>query len=183
MGSISIRKYIRWPPAPAAEPTSTIVLTSPGRRFVDLRVLLPLRPDHEEGGVSHLPVSSVDWAIAGISESWIRKSADGKDVSHSKWTHWIDSRTPLEPEDSVADEGDMFPQPDGTTLEKGRMLNPDVGIEADYEELWDDGEPTPGVLDEDGQVRPLAGGAARCIVMQMEDQGVGARGSVVLLGQ
>ncbi|KAI6373640.1 hypothetical protein MCOR25_003413 [Pyricularia grisea] len=183
MGSISIRKHIRWPPAPAAEPTSTIVVTSPGRRFVDLRVLLPLPSDHEKGGVSRVPVSSVEWAIAGSSESWIRKGADGEDISHSKWTHWIDSRTMLNPEDSVADEGDMFPQPDGTTLEKGRMLNPDLGVEADYEELWDDGKPIPGILGEDGQARPLAGGVARCIVMQMEDQSLRARGRIVLLGQ
>ncbi|ELQ44949.1 hypothetical protein OOU_Y34scaffold00033g14 [Pyricularia oryzae Y34] len=160
-----------------------MVLTSPGRRFVDLRVMLPLPSNHEEGGVSHLPVSSVDWAIAGTSESGIRKGADGEDISHSKWTHWIDSRTQLDPVDLVADEGDMFPQLDGTTLEKGRMLNPEVGVEADYEELWDDGEPTPGALGEDGQARPLVGGAARCIVMQMEDQNLRARGSVVLLGQ
>ncbi|TLS31604.1 hypothetical protein PpBr36_03682 [Pyricularia pennisetigena] len=182
MGSISIRKHIRWPPAPAAEPTSTIVLTSPGRRFVDLRVLLPLHSD-EDGSVNQLPISRVDWAIAGTSESWIRKGVDGEDISHSRWTHWIDSRTPLDPEASVADEGDMFPQPDGTTLEKGRMWNPDVGVEADYEELWDDGEPIPGALGEDGQARPLAGGAARCIMIQMEDKSLRARGSVVLLGQ
>lgn len=41
MGSISIREHIRWLPDPASEPTSTVVLTSPGRRFVDLRVLRP----------------------------------------------------------------------------------------------------------------------------------------------
>jgi hypothetical protein len=41
MGSISIRKSIRWLPDEASEPTSTIVLTSPQRRFVDLRILGP----------------------------------------------------------------------------------------------------------------------------------------------
>jgi hypothetical protein len=39
MGSISIREHIRWFPDAASEPTSTIVLTSPERRFVDIRIL------------------------------------------------------------------------------------------------------------------------------------------------
>lgn len=38
-GSISIRKFIRWLPDEASEPTSTLVLTSPQRRYVDLRIL------------------------------------------------------------------------------------------------------------------------------------------------
>lgn len=37
--SISIRTFIERPPAPPAEPTSTLVLTSSQHRFVDLRVL------------------------------------------------------------------------------------------------------------------------------------------------
>lgn len=32
----------------------------------------------------------------------------------------------------------MYPQPDGTTLETGHMLNPDTGIVTAYEEVWDD---------------------------------------------
>lgn len=41
MASISFRKFIRWVPDEAGEPTSTLVLTSPEKRFVDIRVLLP----------------------------------------------------------------------------------------------------------------------------------------------
>jgi hypothetical protein len=42
MGTISIRKFIRWLPDEPSEPTSTIVVTSPKlKRFVDLRILLP----------------------------------------------------------------------------------------------------------------------------------------------
>jgi hypothetical protein len=44
MGDISIREYIRWLPGPPSEPTSTIVLTSPERRFVDLRILREPEP-------------------------------------------------------------------------------------------------------------------------------------------
>lgn len=39
------------------------------------------------------------------------------------------------------DEGDMYPQEDGSTLEKGCMLNPDTGKDTDYEELWLDLSP------------------------------------------
>ena len=39
--SVSIREYIRWLPDGApTENTDTLVLTSPGRRFVDIRMLL-----------------------------------------------------------------------------------------------------------------------------------------------
>jgi hypothetical protein len=42
--SISIREWIKWLPNPESEPTSTLVLTSTGKRFVDIRVLL--KPGH-----------------------------------------------------------------------------------------------------------------------------------------
>ena len=35
-----MREYIRWLPDEPSEPTSTIALTSPGRKYVDVRVLL-----------------------------------------------------------------------------------------------------------------------------------------------
>lgn len=41
MCDISIREYIRWLPDESDEPTSTIVLTTPERRFVDIRILKP----------------------------------------------------------------------------------------------------------------------------------------------
>lgn len=42
MGTISIRKFIRWLPDEPSEPTTTFVITSPRlKRFVDLRILLP----------------------------------------------------------------------------------------------------------------------------------------------
>jgi hypothetical protein len=32
----------------------------------------------------------------------------------------------------------MFPRDDGMTLEKGAMVNPETGIETEYEEIWED---------------------------------------------
>ncbi|RYP10426.1 hypothetical protein DL764_000609 [Monosporascus ibericus] len=50
MACISIREHIRWLPGPPEENTSTVVLTSPGRRFVDIRILL--RPGGARAHVS-----------------------------------------------------------------------------------------------------------------------------------
>lgn len=57
MASISFRKFIRWVPEEASEPTSTLVLTSPEKRFVDIRVLLPDGKDslaNNEGNEQYL---------------------------------------------------------------------------------------------------------------------------------
>jgi hypothetical protein len=45
--SISIREYIRWLPDQPSEPTTTVVLTSPEKRFVDIRVFK--EPDTIDG--------------------------------------------------------------------------------------------------------------------------------------
>ena len=54
MASISIRESIRWLPGEASEPTSTLVLTSPGKRFVDLRILHPTKDDATDEGMKPL---------------------------------------------------------------------------------------------------------------------------------
>lgn len=165
--SISLRKYIRWLPDEASEPTSTIVVTSPQRRFVDIRVLLPLPGSSS----APLPLGRLDWAIAGTSSSWMRDDGKGGKVSRGQWRHWVDSRT-SKPEDAT-DEGDNYPQDDGTTLEKGAMVNPATGKETEYEEVWIDVEPR-GTNPE---------GAAQFLVVQTTaDAGNDARGSVVRVG-
>jgi hypothetical protein len=130
-----------------------------------------------------LPLSRLDWAIAGTSSSSMVPSSDGsgKPVKHSKWAHWIDSRTA--DCDGVVDEGDMFDDSsDATlTLETGRMLNPATGVDTDYEELWRS-EPIETVASPIG-----GGGKVTCIALQMESSdGPGRkamRGLVVRLGQ
>ncbi|KAM0425188.1 hypothetical protein ACHAPT_009505 [Fusarium lateritium] len=172
MGSISVRKFIRWLPEDASEPTSTVVLTSPGRHFVDLRILLP--EDHQgpwTGEHDALPLSRLDWAIAGISIPTKRPDSTGALSSYSAFHHWISSRT-LTPE-LFPDAGFMYPQPNELTLEKGTMINPDTGIDGEYEELWHDVDPT-AVPGEPG---------VRVLVLQLHDDEHGARGSVVRLGR
>lgn len=166
--SISLRKYIRWLPDDASEPTSTIVVTSPNRRFVDIRVTKPLP---ESSSAPPLPLDRLDWAIAGTSSSWLRDDGKGGQVSRGQWRHWVDSRT-TKPEDAT-DEGDNYPQEDGTTLEKGAMVNPATGKETEYEEVWIDVEPR--------STAPNA--AAQFVVIQTTGEAEdGTRGSVVRVG-
>ncbi|KAI8947192.1 hypothetical protein F4801DRAFT_525007 [Xylaria longipes] len=164
--SISIRNSIRWLPDAASEPTSTVVLTSPEHRFVDIRVL----KDASD------PRASLDWAFAGISSPEIR---DG--VRHSTWRHVVDSRTRT-PE-TVLDEGDIFPQDDGGTLETGRMVNPATGKLTDYEEVWIDleAEDIPEINQNSGNLTPQP--KRRCVVLELNDGEREARGMSICLGR
>ncbi|KAI1743575.1 hypothetical protein F4680DRAFT_348903 [Xylaria scruposa] len=164
--SISMRDSIRWLPDAASEPTSTIVLTSPEHRFVDTRVL----KDVDDTG------KSLDWAFAGISSSEIR---DG--VQHSTWRHVVDSRTRA-PE-TVVDEGDIFPQDDGGTLETGRMVNPATGKLTDYEEVWTDleAESIPSINPNSDALAQQPKG--RCVVLELNDEEREARGMAICLGR
>lgn len=96
-------------------------------------------------------------------------------MRHSRWDHWIDSRT-TEPE-TAGDEGDMYPQEGDLTLEKGRMVNPATGQECDYEELWRDVDPEPASVKADDAPKP------ECVVLKYEDETSKARGMIVWLGR
>ncbi|CAK7214318.1 hypothetical protein SBRCBS47491_002100 [Sporothrix bragantina] len=146
MAGISHRVSIAWLPAPHSEPTSTVVLTSPGRRFVDVRVLGTTKESQE-----------LDWALAGTSSS----TPVAKGVSDCVWRHWVDSHYENEDADAQVDRGRNTDQPDGTVLETGAMVNPATGKVQDYEEVWrDDDLPA----------------SSRCVVLQHEsdkgDRGV-----------
>jgi hypothetical protein len=123
---VGVRKL----PDKAIEPTSTLVLTSRNQHFVDLRILKPLEPSEpdlpNEGG----PFTRLEWAFSGIA----RVTNDRQGCLHSEWSHEIDSRS----DDPDTDEGDLYPQNDGSTLEIGRMINPVTGKMTDYEEVWED---------------------------------------------
>ncbi|UKZ95871.1 uncharacterized protein TrAFT101_010683 [Trichoderma asperellum] len=165
MASISFRKFIRWVPEEASEPTSTLVLTSPEKRFVDIRVLLPDGKDSLANNEEILPLARLDWAMAGFSSSTILSAGH----SLSQWRHWIDSRAV----DAPPDEGHMYAQPDGlSTLEKGQMMNPATGKDTDYEEMWFDPPP-----------KKTGGDRAVCAVLMMEDEKAGKKGIFVRLGE
>ncbi|KAF2718185.1 hypothetical protein K431DRAFT_315174 [Polychaeton citri CBS 116435] len=167
--SLSHRKWIRWLPEEASEPTTTLVLTSPEKRFVDLRVFKPPKGNDEIEDI--LPLARLDWAIGGHSESESRNATDGTVYTHSKWHHWVSSRVPNSEVEGVADEGDMVVQQDGTVLEKGSMVNPETGTVGDYEEVWFD-EAAVGTT-----------GKVKCIVLALQDDRHKERGMVIRAGQ
>lgn len=120
--------------------------------------------------------SRLDWAFAGFSSSEIRTNPEGNAIVHSIWQHWVDSRT--QNAETVTDEGDMYPQTDGRTLELGSMINPDTGRMTQYEERWKDVEPTSTDMGEgDKEDRKV------CVVFQLHDDDHKARGVVVRVGQ
>ncbi|KAF2210571.1 hypothetical protein CERZMDRAFT_99188 [Cercospora zeae-maydis SCOH1-5] len=173
---ISVRDFIRYPAtADPEEPTSTLVLTSSGNRFVDTRILKEgagLIPQLAiEAGL--LPFAHLDWAFAGTSSSSKNSNGDVQSV----WKHWIDSRTLL-PE-SVSDSGVMTPMPDGRSLESGAMADPVTGKLVSYEEMWRDIEASVCGEEHSG---------VKCVVLQMEcetdvEKEDRARGMVIRLGQ
>lgn len=167
MADISVRQHIRWPPAPPSEPTSTVVLTSPGRHFVDVRVLCSgLR--EEDGEVNQ----KLDWAFAGTSSSQPGREPG---IRHAVWRHWVDSHT-TEPE-TVRDEAVVNETggPGGSELETGRMVNPATGVEAEYEEAWSSLEPL--VIEPGSERRPAY------VVLRTRDDEQSVRGMLIRLGQ
>ncbi|RFU36234.1 hypothetical protein B7463_g8, partial [Scytalidium lignicola] len=127
----------------AGENTDTLVLTSAGKHYVDIRIFkptdssqpaLPVDPSDNDG------IKRLEWGFAGTSTSSPAEYEAGKLIkpSHTVWRHWVDNKTI----DSVEDEGDMFPiENSSEVLEKGAMVNPATGIVTNYEELWEDLDP------------------------------------------
>lgn len=154
MADVSVRESIQWKPDPPSEPTSTVVLTSPGKHFVDVRILLPLgrqrllpfpfpepcpaRTNFPADPSGILTPDRLDWAFAGTSTSEVQQQeqARGPVVRTSEWTHWVDSRTT----DPEPDRGEVSIAADGRAVEVGRMVNPATGMETEYVEVWVPGE-------------------------------------------
>ncbi|KAI7304778.1 hypothetical protein KC315_g15000 [Hortaea werneckii] len=186
--NISIRESIRWIPDPFSEPTSTLVLTSAAKRFVDIRVLKDSSLSQHSSSMTEdtdlKPFSALDWAFAGTSSSSVGSSDEnGNAVAHCEWCHWVDNRTER-PEDAV-DEGKMYPiEGDGQrSLEKGRMVNPDTGRMTEYEEIWRDVDAVgiPEVVGGEGVEGEDEQKVSAVLILDEPEQR--ARGMVVRIGQ
>jgi hypothetical protein len=149
-------------PTTLFEPTSTLVLTSPTNTFVDLRFLKPLTP---------CPAADeLEWGFAGHSSS---RPTALPGVSHSTWTHFVDSRYPTDFKSIPVDEGDMYALNDNLTLEHGHAFHPHLKAVKSHEEMWEDED----VLSTD------AGSTKKCVVLGLQDDKKGIRGAIVRLGQ
>jgi hypothetical protein len=128
--SISTRVSISWPPAPPAEDSSVLVLSScpyksksdsiapPFLLYLDLRLSLPLSPS-----------SKITWAFAGI-----RHTLQLNPHPRFRWDHIIDSRNGMEGSDTV-DEGETVVS-HNHEVETGIGWNPETNRVERYEELW-----------------------------------------------
>jgi len=138
------------------EDTDTLVLTSPGSVFVDVRF-----PIKRELGK---PIESdpAFWAFSGITTTTF---IEGESVSmpysaHCIWKHNVDSHGP-----GGGDEGDMFLLPNGDSMEVGMMENPASSKVEMYKEYWT-GPPVSKSSNDIGKVR-----LAPCIVAKRVEPG------------
>ncbi|CAK4030470.1 Hypothetical predicted protein [Lecanosticta acicola] len=129
---VSTRQWIKWEGEQSSEPTNTLVVTSAGNRFVDIRVKKydPNSGVHDFPGIQGL--HQLDWAFAGTSSSERKQGEHFQ--THSKWFHWIDSNS-AHP-DEFKDEGTMIPDSSGRVLEHGTMIHPVKGEMTPYTECW-----------------------------------------------
>ncbi|KAI9713293.1 MAG: hypothetical protein M1828_001466 [Chrysothrix sp. TS-e1954] len=201
--SVTFRRHIQWlPDEEASEPTSTLVLTSPGLLYVDVRVLRcgptsPIRSasefleDNCDGNGRVGAVTELEWAFAGTSFRTEQKGMK----THGTWAHWIDSRTSNV--EDVVDEGvleDILDEHGRILyeLESGEMKNPSGVLQA-YEEGWIDLPSTSinsNELKGKAKRQPDSGSllADACIVLRTESQlrqigGAPDRGMVIRAGQ
>jgi hypothetical protein len=170
--SISVRRGVARGFDAAYEDTSTLVLTSRGRHFIDIRFALG---DNPTGGDSY-------WAFAGTSEvtfpsagrkgerrgNGFRGGGEIVEIpcmAHCVWKHEIDSKRRND-----ADEGDMYLLGNGQCIEVGVSASGPTGGLQMYKEYWEAVE-----MDED----------ASCVVARTEqrtgrEKGVGM---VIKLGR
>lgn len=121
MSVVSTRVSIQWPPEESYENTNTLVLTTPGANFVDIRLLKEFDSDKNE--------FPIDWVITGVEYS-IPNS------SKIQFRHEISSHVPHNHGGEWTDIGDFSSLPDGDRKETGTMVNPATGKEAPYVEIW-----------------------------------------------
>lgn len=149
-------------PTTLFEPTSTLVLTSPANTFVDLRFLKPLTPSST--------ADELEWGFSGHSAS---RPTALPCVSHSTWTHFVDSRYPAGFKGIPVDEGDMYTLTDTLTLEHGHAFHPHLKAVKSHEEMWEDED----VLSTE------VTGKKMCVVLGLSDDEKGIRGAIIRLGQ
>lgn len=159
------------PPHPF-EPTSTLVLTSPLRTFVDLRYTLPLSPTTAPPNAGD--PSRLDWGFAGTSSTTPAPTPHPRygPFVHASWTHWLDSRFAPGAPDIPQDTGALYAVGPARTLEHGVAWHPQLGRVAGHEEMWADVE-----------AQGTGARAKVCVVLRAEDAEKGVRGVVVRVGQ
>lgn len=181
-----------------SEPTTTLVLSSPGGLFVDVRV----HDGHSDGtftkpkvlstaaqllrtttvarpraytGLTAVHEGALDWAFAGTAT----RTVDEGGVARGRWTHVVDSRLPLGESGAFVDEGEMEERVEEggekVEVERGSMARPETGVVTPYEEGW-----AEVVREEGGR------GTRDCVVLGRGfgagEEGASVKGLVVRVG-
>ena len=109
---------------PSRDNASVLVLTTPCRRFIDIRL------SDQCHRIESVPTksSSDHWVFAGRSTSTDTVGAEGTKEQHCIWHHVIDNRSATP--DQVVDEGVCNVLPSGDVLERGLINGEEMG------ELW-----------------------------------------------
>lgn len=140
----STRVLIKWAEEPASEPTSTYVITSPGAHFVDIRILASAYPYNPSEGDA--PYEEVfDWVLSGMEQE-VEAADESSEPIEIKFKLEIDSMEvteaiktgkPIEDCRRGTDLG-FFSEIPGSEdrRETGNMVNPAVGENQDYIEIW-----------------------------------------------
>ncbi|KAL6711184.1 hypothetical protein ACN47E_005715 [Coniothyrium glycines] len=155
------------------EPTSTLVLTTPLKTFLDIRLYKLPSPSFAPSLPNTGDSSRLEWGFAGTSSSAPIAKAGWEGVTHSTWVHWVDSRFPVGSPEMPADEGDMYPISPELSLEHGHAYHPSLAAVKSHEEMWRD-----VAVESTNQ-----GGLKVCAVLRVESEKEGVRGVVVRVGQ
>ncbi|KAK3956623.1 hypothetical protein QBC32DRAFT_366757 [Pseudoneurospora amorphoporcata] len=216
---------------PPSESTSTIVLTSPTGRFVDMRIFKedPSSPNHssifgpqpqsqssseaEETKRRTLPLSRLDWAIAGTSTHTPTRPTigyygqklilpDGRTVNgtvadlkqgrhpyvRGRWTHWVDSRVSYPTGEEAAMAKGVRTWSDEAAADEGDMYR----IPEDERLTLEKGRmvnPATGKEEEYEEVwgpddgEKEEGLNVKCVVWELDDEAGCKKGRVVRVGR
>ena len=142
---LSTRISLRWLPDAPSEPTDTLVFNV-GSYFMDLRVLkadtsIDWGMAGERAILSTDPRTSVSPPLSPLTKPRQLTFALGiRSTVKCRWTKLIDSLGPSDP-----DEGTFTSLPNGDYLEVGSMPHPDTDEMTEYEEVFRQLTPRPGV--------------------------------------
>lgn len=135
--SLSRRISIQWLPDNAEEETSTMVITSPENRFVDIRIYkskFPCKKGSQENfsDIFEWCMTGTEESIKGSSKVVFHHEIDSHEIAES-----IRTSTPIKDCRGGPDVGD-FSVIEGSTdrKETGTMKNPKTNELQDYIEIW-----------------------------------------------
>ncbi|CAH2354232.1 hypothetical protein CLIB1423_15S01552 [[Candida] railenensis] len=140
----STRVSLKWANEQASEPTSTYVITSPGAHFVDIRILASAYPyNPTKGDATYEEV--FDWVSSGMEQVVEGADETGEtveikfklEIDSMEVTEAIKTGKPIEDCRRGTDSG-IFSEIPGSEDRKeiGNMVNPAIGQNQDYIEIW-----------------------------------------------